>query len=392
MAQKNPIRVIIVDDQPIIRSGLAAFLMAYDHLNLVGEANDGEEALELCAMLRPDVVLMDIKMPVMDGITATRQIRQRWPETKVLILTSFTEPETLRQAQEAGAGGYILKDVGADELVEAIQNLSSGGHPAPQGGLPEGAPARVSNSGYRAEQEMVSAGKIQANILPAETPHLRGWDFSAGLYSARETWGDFFDFIPLANGNWGILIADVTDKGMGAALFMALSNTLIRTYATQYPTLPAFALSQVNTRILSDTRGSMFVTAFYGVLEPDTGRLRYVNAGHNPPYLVSSQKGKPVDRLRGTGMALGVMEDATWQQKTIKFSPGDTLVMYTDGITEAQNERGEFFGEQRLMEVVRTHRHCRAKELQNTIFEEVDKFTRHTPRADDMTLVVVMRK
>jgi sigma-B regulation protein RsbU (phosphoserine phosphatase) len=179
---------------------------------------------------------------------------------------------------------------------------------------------------------------------------------------------------------------------MGAALFMALSSTLFRTYATQYATLPAFVLSQVNERILSDTRSEMFVTAFYAVLEPDTGRMRYVNAGHNPPYLISSQKGKPFDRLRATGMALGVMEDSVWGQKVVKFSPGDVLLLYTDGVTEAQDQLGRFYGERRLQDVLRSYGSRPAEEILEGVLSDLRSFTGGAPRQDDVTMIVIRRK
>ncbi len=173
---------------------------------------------------------------------------------------------------------------------------------------------------------------------------------------------------------------------------MALSSTLFRTYATQYATLPVFALSQVNERILSDTRSEMFVTAFYAVLEPETGRMRYVNAGHNPPYLVSSQKGKPFDRLRATGMALGVMEDSVWQQKIVRLSPGDVLLLYTDGVTEAQDRAGRFYGEQRLQEVLRSLGSRPANEILESILADLKSFLGGASQQDDVTLVVLRRK
>jgi serine phosphatase RsbU (regulator of sigma subunit) len=247
-------------------------------------------------------------------------------------------------------------------------------------------------SQQKVSQELLSAGRIQTSILPEKPPVLHGWDISAILEPARETSGDFYDFIPLSNGKWGFLIADVTDKGMGAALFMALSSTLIRTYAAQYPTLPALALSYINRRLLSDTHGAMFVTAFYGVLDPENGRLRYVNAGHNPPFLLSGQKGKPVDQLRGTGMALGVMEDASWQQKIVKFSPGDVLLLYTDGVTEAENPYGNFYGEQSILEILRSRRDQTAQVIQNALLEDVRKFTGKAPKTDDIAIMVVARK
>jgi len=271
-------------------------------------------------------------------------------------------------------------------LLPVVRSLCEGISTVVSRSLMAQTPARSDN------QELVSAGQIQANILPDEAPSIPGWDLSARLESARETSGDFFDFIRLPNGQWGLVIADVTDKGMGAALFMALSSTLIRTYAIQYPTLPAFALGAVNRRILSDTRGSMFVTAFYAVLDPNTGRIRYVNAGHNPPYLVSGNRGKPVDRLRGTGMALGVDEEAIWQQKVIRMVPGDVLLMYTDGVTEAQNPQGEYFGEQRMLDIVRARMGCPAREIQDAVLTAVREFTGGVGSSDDITLMVVARK
>jgi sigma-B regulation protein RsbU (phosphoserine phosphatase) len=404
---EGPVRIIVVDDQAIIRSGLGAFLMAYNELQLVGEASDGEEAIQLCEIVRPDVVLMDLKMPNMDGITATRVIHQRWPDTQVIILTNFRDSNILDTALEAGAAGYLLKDITAQELANAIFQISAGKQPEEPSHI-------VESSGQSSElestvplvdrseeipfiqdslatQELLRAGKMQADILPDKPPVIEGWNLTARLVPARETSGDFYDFIPLDNGKWGFVIADVSDKGMGAALFMALVSTLIRTYATQYPTLPAFAFSAVNRRILKDTRGNMFVTAVYGVLDPLTGRFRYVNAGHNPPFLLSSQRSKHVDHLGKTGMALGVLEEASWQQKVVKIAPGDCLLLYTDGITEAQNSHGAFYGESRLLETTRARMNCNAQELQDILIEDIFHFIEGTPNQDDITMLVLTR-
>jgi DNA-binding NarL/FixJ family response regulator len=537
MGNKDPIRVVIADDQAIVRSGLGAFVMAYDELQLVGEAKDGEEAIELCELLQPDVVLMDLKMPHMDGLAATRVISERWPHIHVLVLTSFKDKDMVQGALDAGATGYLLKDLSALELVEAILQVYEGrrliapaatealaqaellgqfdeqartlgndlnhlkelladflpkiftncyiqvrlfpnqdiySYPSP---LPKPIPepawrwlgaadeAAVFTVGeqypwggrhapgtdlilapvpslrggqmlagvgitcknelsdhdeildmlnqlvrilshtieppqghdqqdtqQRATQELEMAWRIQSGILPAGAPSIRGWDVAARLVPARETSGDFFDFIPLGNDRWAIVIADVTDKGLGAAVFMALCSTLIRTYAGRYPTLPAIAMSAVNERILSDTRGSLFVTAFYAVLEPDIGRLRYVNAGHNPPFLLSTLKSKRVDRLSRTGIPLGISQDVSWGQKIAKFSQGDVLVLFTDGITEAQNPQGTFFGDQRLVEVIRSNTGRSAQNILQSVLDAVQSFTGGTPQEDDIALIVMSRQ
>lgn len=238
--------------------------------------------------------------------------------------------------------------------------------------------------------ELPLAGRLQSRILPEKPPLLEGWEIVSKLIPASKASGDFYDFIPLANDKWGILIADVTDKGLGAAVFMAMCSSLIRTYAIRFPTLPALALSSVNERIFTDMRGGLFLTAFYGILEPETGQMRYVNAGHNSPILLGDSK--PIHKLNRTGMALGISEEATWQQETVTFSPGDVLVMYTDGITEAHNQVGDYFSEPRLQSVINRHRGKTAAGTLEHILKEVNRFTAGAPGQDDMALIVMARE
>jgi serine phosphatase RsbU (regulator of sigma subunit) len=191
----------------------------------------------------------------------------------------------------------------------------------------------------RVEKELALAWQIQESFLPDDLPDIPGWQLAATLKPARETSGDFYDVIPLPNGQFGILIADVADKGMAAALYMALSRTLIRTYTVEYADKPELILGAANRRILTDTQADLFVTVFYGILDPSTGTLTYCNAGHNPPYLLGTRNGDSVHSIRRTGMALGVVEDVTWEQKAVQIAPGDVLVLYTNGVTDAQNEQ-----------------------------------------------------
>jgi len=212
------------------------------------------------------------------------------------------------------------------------------------------------------------------------------------LEPARETSGDFYDFIPLPNGRLGIVVADVADKGAGAALYMTSIRTLIRTFAVEYATQPELALSTANDRIVSDTHTDMFVTVFYGILDPVTATLTYCNAGHNPPYLLGAQKGNVIQALRKTGMPLGIHKETTWGQDTVQFAPGDVLVLYTDGLTEAQNVREEFFGEERLLKAAQANRRsASAQDMQEALLAEVHEFVGHAPQFDDLTLVVVVR-
>ena len=240
----------------------------------------------------------------------------------------------------------------------------------------------------RAVTELAVAGRIQTGLLPREVPRLPGWDILATLEPARETSGDFYDFIALPKGMLGIVVADVIDKGAGAALYMALTRTLIRTFATEYPTLPAQVLSATNERLLKDAKETMFVTVFYGVLDPLTSKLTYSSAGHNPPFLLGGEQDH-VKELTRTGMALGVLEGVAWEQETLQMAPGDALVIYTDGVTDARDAGGSWFGEKRLLEVAQQAQGCTAVEIQHAILDEIHAFVGDAPRFDDMTLMVL---
>jgi len=542
MSTHDPIRVMIVDDHSMVRRGLATILRVRPDLQLVGEANNGQEALRMCEQVRPDVILMDLVMPEMDGAATTRALREMYPEIQVIALTSFKEKELVQGALEAGAIGYLLKNISADELADAIRAayagrptlapevaqvllqaekleqlaralidappdastlpellaehvpsmfpgcqvqirlfpeqtllrypqdsppieralwewlgsstdshcflpgarlpwgdvqppgvgiitspLSAGDSLEPIGGillsrqqepgavadlLPtirslsaqiasalQSAQAHAQTQAHqKVARELAMAGQIQASFLPGELPHLPGWQLGAILEPARETSGDFYDFIPLPNQHLGIVIADVADKGVGAALYMALSRTLIRTYAAEYLTRPDLVLGATNHRMLADTRAGLFVTAFYGILDPATGDLIYSNAGHNPPVLLSTQNRGTSQSLSKTGMALGAVEDTSWERRKARIEPHDVLVLYTDGLTDAQNSEGEFFGSQRLHEFLQravprrvSHRNL-AMVIKESLFSEVRQFMGETLQYDDMALIVLVRE
>jgi len=240
-------------------------------------------------------------------------------------------------------------------------------------------------------QEMAQARKIQESFLPEEIPSLMGWQLSAILEPARETSGDYYDFIPLPNGHVGIVVADVADKGAAAALYMTSSRTLLRSYAVEYPSRPELVLSHVNQRILTETHAGLFVTIFYGILDPIAGKLIYCNAGHNPPYVLSSQEDGAVHALQKTGMALGIAEGGTWDQREVMIAPGDVLIMYTDGLTEAQNEQELFFSEERVEKTAQANLGRSAQEIQEAMLEEVHGFVGDAPQSDDLTLVILKR-
>jgi len=240
-------------------------------------------------------------------------------------------------------------------------------------------------------RELAQAGKIQASFLPKEVPNLAGWQLAASLTPARETSGDFYDFIPLSGGRLGIVIADVADKGAAAALYMTSSRTLIHTFALEHPNSPELVIGEANHRITLDTHEGLFITVFYGVLDPNNGTLMYCNAGHNPPFLFQAQDDMDVRRLTRTGMPLGIVAETTWEQKTLQLSLGDVLVFYTDGVTDAQNQQEQFFSEERLLASAQSNLGDMAQEIHNAIQTDIREFVDAAPQFDDITLVVLVR-
>jgi sigma-B regulation protein RsbU (phosphoserine phosphatase) len=240
-------------------------------------------------------------------------------------------------------------------------------------------------------QELALAGRVQASLLPEQSPEIPGWQISATWKPARETSGDFYDFVPLPNGRIGIVIADVVDKGMGAALLMALSRTLIRTYAIEFPNHPEHLLQVTNQRILTDIDAGLFVTLFYGVLDPSSGKLTYSNAGHPPPYIITPGGNPTMTTLSGSGMPLGVSDEANWQQGSLEISSGDMLLLYTDGVLDTQNPRGEFLGDEGMLKIIKNQVGFSARVVQDSLLSGVFNFAGTGPQVDDITLMILIR-
>lgn len=405
----QPLRVTVSSDQAIFLRGMAAILQTIKGVQLVGEAQNGHDALQLCKLTQPDVLLLDLKDPV-EARRLAMNIHQECEKIRIILLHACPEDEPALEDLAAQRLYLFSRDVSEEEFKAAFERVSRAPldavilptpvvvHTDPAPASPADPPANPlslgpTRPGELMARELYMAGKIQADILPEKAPVLSGWQISAELEPARETSGDFYDFIPLTQQKWGVVIADVSDKGMGAALFMALSSSLVRTYAARFPTLPSLTMSAVNERILTDTRGSMFVTSFFGILEQNTGRLIYTNAGHPPGFIISNPRGKnPITPLRPTGMALGASETGRWTQKIAKLAPGDLLVLYTDGITEAANPEGQMFGEDRLLDLILANLHRSTNDIKNLLLEDVHNFVAGTPRQDDIALIVLRRE
>ncbi|MBI3739783.1 MAG: SpoIIE family protein phosphatase, partial [Chloroflexi bacterium] len=241
----------------------------------------------------------------------------------------------------------------------------------------------------RLEYELQLAHQIQKTFLPDACPTIAGYDIRAHWQSAREVSGDFYDFVSLSGGRLGITIADVSDKGMAAAMFMALSRTILRTMAIGKPT-PRETIERANDVILADARSEMFVTVFYAVLDAEKNKMTYVNAGHNPPLYYRAAK-KELKTLPGHGIALGVQPNVAMSEKSILLDAGDIVLFYTDGVTDAINAREEEFGDARLAKLIALNADASAEELMQRIARAVHEFAGDGAQFDDVTMVVVKR-
>jgi len=240
----------------------------------------------------------------------------------------------------------------------------------------------------RLERELQMASEIQQSLLPRQMPNMSGYEVAASWQAAREVAGDFYDGFPLSNDQFAVVVADVSDKGAPAALFMAVARTMIRSHA--HAGLDPFeTMARTNDLILQDADSGMFVTVFYSLFNGD-GTSRHINAGHNPPILYRQRSGQAEFMPRG-GRAIGWFPNNPLKEVELTLTTGDVLVYYTDGVTDAENLSGEAFGEGRLMDVVMRHSHESARVLLERIQEAVIAFAQGVAPFDDMTVVVVRR-
>lgn len=242
------------------------------------------------------------------------------------------------------------------------------------------------------DAELHIAAEIQQSFLPDVLPQIPGFSIAAKSCPAKEVGGDFFDIIPfqvisLTKTSLAIMIADVSGKGIPAALFMALSRIVVRVVAGWFGE-PAQTIQYANTIIEGNSKTGVFVTLFYGIIDHATKKFRYVNAGHNPPIIYHPKTGTFFE-LPLTGIAVGVMPDAEYEQKEIELHSGDIIVLYTDGVTEAINEQNEMFGEMRLKNIIENNTLNSVEQIISTIIDEVNVFAGNQPQFDDITLMVI---
>lgn len=242
----------------------------------------------------------------------------------------------------------------------------------------------------RMERELSMARRVQTGLIPEEIPEIEGWQFAARWIPAREVAGDFYDFVSLDSGRMGLVIADVTDKGMGAALFMVVTRSMLIA-SLEGSIFPAEAITKANRLMCRYSTSPLPVTLFYARVNPENAELIYVNAGHNPPYVHRAQTGN-LDPLDRTGMVLGLDDSLELQQASVQLESGDALVMYTDGVPDALNEAEEPYGENRLRSTIRDHGNGTAEEMAAGLEKSLVEFIGDATPFDDITLLVAKRE
>jgi phosphoserine phosphatase RsbU/P len=249
---------------------------------------------------------------------------------------------------------------------------------------------------YEEQQELNSirrdlelASQIQKKLLPGLQPDIDGYTICGNNLTARTVGGDFFDFIRTADNRWVICLGDVSGKGLPASLLMANSQAILRGQAN-YHHEPGTLLTNANRQLCFNTEQDKFVTLFLGVLNPETHRFHYSNAGHEHPYLIRS--GGSIERITRGGIPLGMFPDQEYEEGFIDLKPGDSLVIFSDGITDNHNQGQESFGEERLTELIIENCDCRGLSLLQKIFDSSDRFREDEKPFDDMTAVVVTRE
>ena len=383
---KQPYRILVVDDEPDlepliklrmrrkIRSGVYSFEFA----------ENGVEALEVLKQHQDiDMVVTDISMPQMDGLTLLEQIPGvAGDDLRCVVVSAFGDMKNIRTAMNRGAFDFITKPVDFDDLNVTIERTLE--H------LEEWREAVAARDKLVAIQnELQLASSTQQSILPKVFPKASGYQVFGHMEPARNVGGDFYDVIRLQDNRVGLAIADVSDKGVPAALFMMSSRTLLKGAAIGTSD-PGDALDEVNSLLYEENETLMFVTVLYSIYDPAAGSLTYSSAGHDAPLLVRPDGSTELLPLTN-GVALGVAPDVEFSSHTVQLEPGDAVVLYTDGVTEAINTKGEQFGVERLQEVFAASPPKNAEQAAKETFEAVREFVDEAQQFDDITCLVLYR-
>lgn len=352
-------------------------------------AHNGLEALQVL-LRHPDIaiILSDINMPEMDGLTLLTKINEmRNPSLKCIMVSAYGDMENIRHAMNNGAFDFATKPIDLDDLqltidkaVEQIEYI-------------RGAQAEH-NQLLDIQSDLSVAREIQHAILPRtfklKMEDADKVDICASMLAAKDVGGDFYDFFPIDDHRIGFTIADVSGKGVPAAIFMAVSRTLIK--ATGLRDLPSGeCVSTVNDILCGESVESMFVTVFYGIYDLQTGMIDYTNGGHNPPFVLHPD-GTAEELKTESNLVLGAVAGMPFQSGSLLLNPGDALYLYTDGVTEAENMEHSLFGESRLKDTLESARGAESSQIIESVSAKVKEFVDGAPQSDDITQLVIRRK
>ncbi|MCP4626223.1 MAG: SpoIIE family protein phosphatase [bacterium] len=404
-------RILVVDDNRMNRLKLSLGLENQGHR--VGLAENGRQALELLKEQIFDLILLDILMPEMDGYQVLEELKidPKLRAIPVIVISAIDEMASIIKCIEMGAEDYLPKPFDAVLLKARI------------GAALEKKQLRDKERLYAKslERDLEIGRQIQSSFLPESLPKIDGWEIVTHFQAARQVSGDFYDVFKLANDSGvGFVIADVCDKGVGAALFMGLFRSLIRAFSElhygmglpelldegvadhSHRNMAAQQLTSFNhTRaleiILSHTnnyiasthgKANMFATLFWGIIEPESGMLSYISGGHESVAVVESQGIRTT--LEPTGPAVGMLPDMVFQAKRIEIYPGELLVAFTDGITEARDAGGALYGEDKLMRLLNRPAES-AEDMLSRITSSLAAYTAGAEQSDDITMMIIRR-
>ena len=371
-------RILIADDQPDVVEALRLLLKAEGY-----EAEGvGSPAAALQALKARDfdLLLLDLNYTRdttsgLEGLDLLSRIKATDSIVPIVVMTAWGSVELAVEAMHRGVGDFVVKPWNNSQLLDILRTQ-----------LELGASRRRQLQAEEREREDVEA--VQRGFLPKEIPQMQGFEISGAWLPARVVGGDYFDVHAFSDSKLGMSIADVSGKGMSAALLMSNLQAALKATASEQAS-PEELCGKVNRIICDNISRDRFITAFYGLLDSTSNRLVFTNAGHNSPIL-ARRDGSRV-RLGEGGVPLGLFPDWKYERGEVQLSPGDRLVLFTDGITEVSGASGEEFGEERLAAVLLENRHLSAGALQERILAEVAEFSGGRFE-DDATLVVVAVK
>jgi sigma-B regulation protein RsbU (phosphoserine phosphatase) len=379
-------KILVVDDEPdlevLIRQRFRRQIREKTFEFLF--AQNGEEALQ---KLKEDpdiaVVLSDINMPVMDGLTLLSRISSLSSSLKAVIVSAYGDIQNIRIAMNRGAFDFLTKPIDFQDFETTI-------HKTVQESVALRLGLKAREQLVAIQQELGIAARIQQSMLPRTFPPFPDrteFELYASMFAAKEVGGDFYDFFLIDERHLGFVIADVSGKGVPAAIFMAVSRTLLRATALE-KLPPGRCLQYVNAALSSDSDTTMFVTVFYGILDTQTGEVEFCIGGHNPPFLFSPN-GHVEELEAPTYMLLGVLGDVRYETHHLKLRPGDGIFLFTDGVTEAMDEHDLLYSEERLQEVLHKLSDRPADEMVREVVMDVRKHAGDTPQSDDITVLAL---